>query len=115
MNNRPSLASLAPSNVNSVRPRSAADGLVSDAATDPVQSAGASPATPAAKAPAPYKAILSKVDDKTHKQLKRLAVDEGKPVGDLQIEALNLLFKSRGLDQIAVRVTPDERARPVNR
>lgn len=112
MNKRPSLASLAPSKANSLRPPSTAGDLVSNVSADPVPSAVLLPAPAASKAPAPYKAILSKVDDKTHKQLKRLAVDEGKPVGDLQIEALNLLFKSRGLDQIAVRVTPDERAKP---
>ena len=63
------------------------------------------------KKAAPYKSVLSKVDENTHRQLKRLAVDEGVPVGDLQIEAINLLFRDRRLPEIAVRVTPDERSR----
>ena len=61
--------------------------------------------------PAGYKSVLSKIDGAAHRQLKILALDEGKPIGDLQIEALNLLFRSRGLPEIAVRVTPDERDR----
>jgi len=65
---------------------------------------------PAGRQP-PYKAILSKVDDRTHRQMKILAVNEGVPIGDLQVEAINLLFRSRGLPEIAKRVTPDETGR----
>lgn len=57
----------------------------------------------------PYKSVLSKIDDATHRQIKRIAADENAFVGDLQIEALNLLFRSRGLPEIAVRVSPEEK------
>ncbi|HER8900612.1 TPA: hypothetical protein VMX41_001809 [Streptococcus pyogenes] len=63
------------------------------------------------KAETPYKSILSKVDETTHRQMKILAANEGVPIGDLQVEAINLLFRSRGLPEIAVRVTPDEKRR----
>lgn len=111
MSKRPSLSSLAPSKASSPRPAPILNDDDNVTVASTVASAAAPQATATVKTPAPYKAILSKVDDKTHKQLKRLAVDEGKPVGDLQIEALNLLFESRGLNQIAIRVTPDERIR----
>lgn len=103
MSKRPSIASLAP------RKSNAAETPAPDNASAPE----ATPATaaPPLRRPAPYKAILSKVDEATHKQMRRLAIDEGLPVGDLQIEAINLLFRSRGLPEIAVRVTPDETGR----
>lgn len=104
MSKRPSIASLAPKKASTpVMPA-------------PEEHAAAQPGNgsapfDAAKEPAPYKAVLSKVDDATHKQIRRLAIDEGVPVGDLQIEAINLLFRSRGLPEIAVRVTPNEAGR----
>lgn len=59
----------------------------------------------------PYKAVLAKVDIATHKQLKRIAADEEAFIGDLLVEGLNLVFASRDLPQIAVRISPpDERA-----
>lgn len=101
MSKRPSIASLAPRKANAA-----------PAVEAPAIEPEAAPQRPTSgKTPPPYKAILSKVDDATHKQLRRLAIDEGMPVGDLQIEALNLLFRSRRLPEIAVRVTPDERGR----
>lgn len=100
MSKRPSIASLAPRKANAT-----------PAADEVAEEQPAAQARPTGKTPPPYKAILSKVDDATHKQLRRLAIDESVPVGDLQIEALNLLFRSRRLPEIAVRVTPDERGR----
>lgn len=104
MSKRPSIASLAPKKAStSVMP------APEEHAT--AQHGNGSAPVDATKEPAPYKAVLSKVDDATHKQIRRLAIDEGLPVGDLQIEALNLLFRSRGLPEIAVRVTPNETSR----
>jgi len=99
---RPSIASLA---------RKAPLSSLQDASPEtPSQTESPSPAHRIA-GPAGYKSVLSKIDGAAHRQLKILALDEGKPIGDLQIEALNLLFRSRGLPEIAVRVTPDERDR----
>ena len=53
-----------------------------------------------------YKGILSKVDPATWKQFKRLAVELDRPVTELQIDALNLLFKAHGLPEIATKWTP---------
>lgn len=105
MSKRPSIASLAPRKASAPAPQPSAqdDANASEAAP--------APTSRPARQPAPYKAILSKVDEATHKQMRRLAIDEDVPVGDLQIEAINMLFRSRGLPEIAVRVTPDERSR----
>lgn len=62
----------------------------------------------AAKEQAPYKAVLAKVDEDTHRALKILSANEDTPIGDLFVEGLNLLFRSRGLPEIATKVTPDE-------
>lgn len=105
MSKRPSIASLAPRKASTPAPQPSAQDDASASDTAPA------PTSRPARRPAPYKAILSKVDEATHKQIRRLAIDEGVPVGDLQIEALNLLFRSRGLPEIAVRVTPDETGR----
>src|SRR3954465_10355529 len=40
-------------------------------------------------------------DPELHRTLKRLAVDEGKDIRDLMVEAFNLLLRSRGLPGIA--------------
>lgn len=101
---RPSIASLAP------RKASTPALSTSDDSFRSVPVSEAPPSRPA-KQPAPYKAILSKVDEATHKQIRRLAIDEDVSVGDLQIEAINLLFRSRELPEIAVRVTPNETGR----
>lgn len=104
MSKRPSIASLAPRKAN-------VSNLQLSDEKEPSQLENGRTPVKALKEPAPYKAVLSKVDDATHKQIRRLAIDEGVPVGDLQIEAINLLFRSRGLPEIAVRVTPNETAR----
>lgn len=104
MSKRPSIASLAPRKAN------ASNLHLADEKSPPQLESGGTPVG-VSKEPAPYKAVLSKVDDATHKQIRRLAIDEGVPVGDLQIEAINLLFRSRGLPEIAVRVTPNEAGR----
>lgn len=98
MTKRPSIASLAGKKPSA---------MAVDAEPDVVPTL----TVPRDKVDAPYKAILSKVDDATHRQMKVLAANEGVPIGDLQVEAINLLFRSRGLPEIAVRVTPDERGR----
>lgn len=102
MTQRRSLASLAPKKANAAPEPSAVAPATPPAAASP----------PAArKDEAPYKSILSKVDADTHRQMKILSVNEGVPIGDLQIEAINLLFRARGLPEIATRVTPDERVK----
>ncbi|MBC6718787.1 hypothetical protein H9Q09_21650 [Aurantimonas sp. DM33-3] len=107
MTKRPSIASLAPRKVGASQ--SHGDRNDNGSAGNP---AAATPVEPSAtKQRPPYKAVLSKVDEATHRQLKILAIEEGTPVGELQIEALNLLFRSRGLPEIAIRVTPDEKKR----
>jgi hypothetical protein len=50
-----------------------------------------------------YKGVLSKVSPETWKQLKHLATELDKPVTDLQVDALNLLFRSHGLPEIATK------------
>jgi hypothetical protein len=55
---------------------------------------------------ASYKGILSKVDAATWKQLKRLAADLDRPVTELQVDALNLLFRAHGLPEIATKWMP---------
>ena len=56
-----------------------------------------------------YKGVLSKVSPETWKQLKHLATELDKPVTDLQVDALNLLFRSHGLPEIATKwVSPDD-------
>jgi hypothetical protein len=56
-----------------------------------------------------YKGILSKVSPETWKQLKHLATELDKPVTDLQVDALNLLFRSHGLPEIATKwASPDD-------
>jgi hypothetical protein len=56
-----------------------------------------------------YKGILSKVSPETWKQLKHLATELDKPVTDLQVDALNLLFRSHGLPEIATKwVAPED-------
>lgn len=62
----------------------------------------------AGKEQAPYKAVLAKVDEDTHRALKILSANEDVPIGDLLVEGLNLLFRNRGLPEIATKVTPDE-------
>lgn len=51
------------------------------------------------------KQMICYVNPKAHKQLKQLALAEDKQLNDLAIEAINLLFRSRQLPQIA---EPDE-------
>ena len=102
MTKRPSIASLAPRKVNAVPTTSVLQTPLEHGDVADARSRGA-------RHPAPYKAVLSKVDEATHRQLKILAIEEGIPVGDLQIEAINLLFRARGLPEIAVRITPNER------
>jgi hypothetical protein len=41
------------------------------------------------------------------RQLKRLSADLDKPVGQLQCDAINLLFAKHGLPQIAERWAPE--------
>jgi hypothetical protein len=53
-----------------------------------------------------YKGILSKVDAATWKQMKRLATELDRPVTELQIDALNLLFRAHGLPEIATKWLP---------
>ena len=53
-----------------------------------------------------YKGILSKVDAATWKQLKRLSADLDRPVTELQVDALNLLFRAHGLPEIATKWMP---------
>jgi hypothetical protein len=53
-----------------------------------------------------YKGVLSKVDAATWKQLKRLATELDRPVTELQIDALNLLFRAHGLPEIATKWMP---------
>jgi hypothetical protein len=56
-----------------------------------------------------YKGVLSKVSPETWKQLKHLATEHDKPVTDLQVDALNLLFRSHGLPEIATKwVSPEK-------
>jgi Antitoxin-like ribbon-helix-helix len=56
-----------------------------------------------------YKGVLSKVSPETWKQLKHLATELDKPVTDLQVDALNLLFRSHGLPEIATKwVSPEK-------
>jgi hypothetical protein len=56
-----------------------------------------------------YKGVLSKVSPETWKQLKHLATELDKPVTDLQVDALNLLFRSHGLPEIATKwVSPQD-------
>ena len=50
-----------------------------------------------------YKGVLSKVSPETWKQLKHLATELDKPVTDLQVDALNLLFRFHGLPEIATK------------
>lgn len=97
MTKRPSIATLAPRKAAAPAPLPASAAPVASMPNNKVGSA--------------YKSILSKVDAATHRQMKILAANEDAAVGDLQIEALNLLFRSRGLPEIATRVTPDERDR----
>jgi hypothetical protein len=67
---------------------------------------------PRARAKSPrgktYKGVLSKVDSATWKQLKNLSTELEVPITDLQIEALNLLFKKHGRPEIAARWQPGE-------
>jgi len=107
MTKRPSIASLAPRKV-SVSDVESGQGRYERAGDQASTTASELSRT---KQRPPYKAVLSKVDEATHRQLKILAIEEGTPVGELQIEALNLLFRSRGLPEIAIRVTPDEKKR----
>lgn len=51
-----------------------------------------------------YKSVLAKVDNATHAQLRHMAIDQDKPVGDLLVEALNLLFARYDQPQIATKV-----------
>lgn len=97
MTKRPSIADLAPRK----GPPPAAVPVV-DAPPPPTTRA----TRPAKEAP--YKAVLAKVDEDTHRALKILSANEDTPIGDLFVEGLNLLFRSRGLPEIATKVTPDE-------
>ncbi|MDY8111173.1 ribbon-helix-helix domain-containing protein [Fulvimarina sp. 2208YS6-2-32] len=51
-----------------------------------------------------YRSILAKVDDKTHAQLRIMGIEQDQPVGDLLVEALNLLFEKHGKPQIARKI-----------
>ncbi len=98
MTKRPSIADLAPRK-----------GLPTVSEPTPI----AAPTMPTRAAPSPkeqasYKAVLAKVDEDTHRALKILSANEGLPIGDLLIEGLNLVFRSRNLPEIATKVTPDE-------
>src|SRR5438067_770743 len=53
-----------------------------------------------------YKGSLSTIDAATWKQLKRLAAELDRPVTELQVDALNLLFRAHGLPEIATKWTP---------
>jgi len=55
-----------------------------------------------------YKSALTKLNIEAWRQLKLLAIDPAKPVGDLQCDAINLLFAKHGLPQIAVRWTRED-------
>ena len=57
---------------------------------------------------AAYKGVLSKVSPETWKQLKHLATELDKPVTDLQVDALNLLFRAHGLPEIATKWVSQE-------
>jgi hypothetical protein len=57
--------------------------------------------------PKSYKAALTKLNIDAWRQLKRLSADLDKPVGQLQCDAINLLFAKHGLPQIAERWTPE--------
>jgi predicted HicB family RNase H-like nuclease len=51
------------------------------------------------------KQMICYVNPRAHKQLKQLALSEEKQLNNLLVEAINLLFRSRQLPQIA---EPDE-------
>ena len=51
------------------------------------------------------KQMICYVNPRAHKQLKQLALSEDKQLNGLLVEAINLLFRSRQLPQIA---EPDE-------
>ena len=55
-----------------------------------------------------YKAALTKLNIDAWRLLKRLSADLDKPVGQLQCDAINLLFAKHGLPQIAERWTPED-------
>jgi hypothetical protein len=55
-----------------------------------------------------YKGVLSKVSPETWKQLKHLAAELDKPVTDLQVDALNLLFRFHELPEIATKWVPEK-------
>lgn len=55
-----------------------------------------------------YKAALTKLNIDAWRQLKRLSADLDKPVGQLQCDAINLLFAKHRLPQIAMRWTPGD-------
>lgn len=56
----------------------------------------------------PYKAVLAKVNVEAHKQIKKLAADRETTVGDLLVEAINLLFQCHDLPENCVRISPPE-------
>ena len=100
MTKRPSIASLAPKK-----------GGVAASPEVEKQALEAVPSAAAREQVTSYKAVLAKVDEETHRALKILSANEGAPIGDLFVEALNLLFRNRGLPEIAMKVTPDEKGR----
>lgn len=105
MSKRPSIASLAPKKGALAAPVS-----VPSAVMEPLAPTPAPQLAPRDQG-VPYKAVLAKVDEETHRALKILSANEGTPIGDLMVEGLNLLFRQRGLPEIAAKVTPDERSR----
>jgi hypothetical protein len=78
--------------------------LVAVAVQQPVEAARASDARGAGA----YKGVLSKVSPETWKQLKHLATELDKPVTELQVDALNLLFRFHGLPEIATKWVPEK-------
>ncbi|ALN75722.1 ribbon-helix-helix domain-containing protein [Aureimonas sp. AU20] len=100
MTKRPSIASLAPKK----------GGVIASVEVEQQTLEGA-PRSATRDQTTSYKAVLAKVDEETHRALKILSANEGTPIGDLFVESLNLLFRSRNLPEIAMKVTPDERSR----
>lgn len=95
---RPSIADLAPRK-----------GAIAPAeAPEPTPTAAPGKAKPGTS----YKSVLAKIDTDAHRALKILSANEETPMGDLLVEGLNLLFRARGMPEIAVKVTPDETGKP---
>jgi hypothetical protein len=72
------------------------------------QPIGAAPGSKVGGSRGAYKGVLSKVSPETWKQLKHLATELDKPVTDLQVDALNLLFRAHCLPEIATKWVSQE-------